>query len=90
MSETEYAVLARVGKCSVDGLPTELFFPEGSSRHIVSQEAKAKLVCAECPVSNLCLQVALVNDEYGVWGGTTRKERKALGRNSKYKGIPIK
>ena len=52
----------------------ELFFPEkgGSTR-------AAKRVCAGCPVRAQCLEHALAHDErYGVWGGTSERERRRL------------
>lgn len=40
----------------------------------------AKRVCKEeCPVLDKCLEFALQTDQpYGVWGGTTERERKHL------------
>lgn len=54
----------------------EAFFPEkgGSVRD-------AKSVCRSCEVQAECLDYALLNDErFGVWGGTSEKERRALRR----------
>lgn len=52
---------------------TELFFPE---KVTVEQAAKAKLVCAQCPVQTDCLDMAYRNDERdGIWGGLTPLER---------------
>lgn len=37
--------------------------------------------CAGCPVINQCLQYALDNnEEHGIWGGTTPKDRAQLLR----------
>lgn len=42
---------------------------------------RAKLVCAGCPVRTECLADALDNRvEFGVWGGMTERERRALLR----------
>lgn len=38
--------------------------------------ARAKLVCAGCPVQADCLAYALAGGEHGVWGGTTDDERR--------------
>ena len=40
-----------------------------------------KRLCAKCPVKDLCLEFALVNEEHhGLWGGLTPRERQALRR----------
>ena len=44
---------------------------------------RAKMVCAGCPVKAQCLADALDNrTEFGVWGGMTERERRALLRRS--------
>ena len=52
------------------------FFPQTRS------ETEAALaVCAICPVRDECLEHALeTNERFGIWGGTTEKERRALSR----------
>ena len=46
-----------------------------------AQQNKAKQVCAACPVRTECLAEALDNQiEWGVWGGMTERERRALLR----------
>lgn len=61
----------------------ELFFPEGNSENLVVQlqiEA-AKTVCRRCPVRTACLDWAEdTGQKFGVWGGTTEKEREAMRR----------
>lgn len=54
----------------------EVFFPEkGESTR------DAKRVCGACWVRSACLDYALQNDEqYGVWGGLSKKERDAEKR----------
>ncbi|HZQ56387.1 MAG TPA: WhiB family transcriptional regulator [Acidimicrobiales bacterium] len=59
----------------------ELFFPVGVTGPAVPQIAAAKAVCADCAVRAACLEFAIVtNQEYGVWGGTSEEERRALRR----------
>ncbi len=42
---------------------------------------RAKQVCGQCPVRTECLAEALDNGiEWGVWGGMTERERRALLR----------
>lgn len=63
---------------------TELFFPEvGKGR---SDGTRAKHICwNECPVQQACLDYALsypVNqDDLGIWGGYSAKERRQLRRH---------
>ena len=46
-----------------------------------AEQNKAKAVCAGCPVRTECLAEALDNQiEWGVWGGMTERERRALLR----------
>jgi WhiB family redox-sensing transcriptional regulator len=45
------------------------------------EQRTAKVVCRECPVALECLADALDNrTEFGVWGGMTERERRALLR----------
>ena len=61
----------------------ELFFPIGSTAAAVFQLAEAKQICARCPVQGPCLEWALLTGtEYGVWGGLSEDERRALGRRA--------
>jgi WhiB family redox-sensing transcriptional regulator len=54
--------------------PDELFV-RGAEQH------KAKQVCSACPVRAECLAEALDNEiEWGVWGGLTERERRAVLR----------
>ncbi|WP_210408142.1 WhiB family transcriptional regulator [Allokutzneria sp. NRRL B-24872] len=46
-----------------------------------AEQRKAKTVCMGCPVRTECLAEALDNRiEFGVWGGMTERERRALLR----------
>jgi len=43
------------------------------------REAKAKEICAECPVVDECLAYALaIREQHGIWGGLSENERRAL------------
>jgi WhiB family transcriptional regulator, redox-sensing transcriptional regulator len=45
------------------------------------EQNRAKLICRDCPVRTECLATALDNHiEFGVWGGMTERERRALLR----------
>ena len=53
----------------------ELFFPVGNT--------EAKAVCRTCKVIDACLKCALdTNQDYGVWGGLSEDERRALKRRA--------
>lgn len=52
----------------------EAFFPEKGSG------ADARKICADCPVRQQCLDMALNlrRNPDGIWGGTTMEERRAM------------
>lgn len=58
--------------------PDELFFPIGETGPYAVQAEQAKAVCRRCPVQVECLRTALTNNEAGVWGGMTDRERRNL------------
>jgi WhiB family transcriptional regulator, redox-sensing transcriptional regulator len=46
-----------------------------------AEQNRAKLICNDCTVRSECLSEALDNRiEWGVWGGMTERERRALLR----------
>jgi len=52
-----------------------------------AEQNKAKQVCGACPVRTECLAEALDNQiEWGVWGGMTERERRALLRRRPQSG----
>lgn len=53
------------------GMNTDLFYDPGTIN-------EAKKVCATCTLRMECLDYAMANDELGVWGGTTQRERNRL------------
>lgn len=75
------------------GMNTEIFFGKeyhGRQRHRPTLTAidirRAKAVCAVCPVMEECFRFAMENDEeYGVWGGTTHRERERLRQSRAYR-----
>jgi WhiB family redox-sensing transcriptional regulator len=57
----------------------DLFFPISGSGPALGQVARAKAVCADCPVRTDCLSYALAADPMqGVWGGMSEEERRLL------------
>ncbi len=68
------------GRCrEVD---VDVFFPPSHFEHKPereAREARAKAVCAQCPVKVECLDWALaVREPHGVWGGCSESERKQI------------
>ena len=63
------------GKCH--GAASVFFTGHGEWKKVLL----AKATCATCPVKVPCLEYALANFEaFGVWGGTSPEERKAIRR----------
>ena len=63
------------------GMDTAAFFHPDAERGSSKQrrDAKAKAICACCPVVEQCRSHALqVHEPYGVWGGLTADERARL------------
>jgi WhiB family redox-sensing transcriptional regulator len=59
----------------------EIFFPVGFSGPALAQAELAKTICIPCPILAECLNYALANAiEFGVWGGMSEQERRALLR----------
>ncbi|MHB1762637.1 MAG: WhiB family transcriptional regulator [Acidimicrobiales bacterium] len=75
-AEAELCSWADQGRCR--GLDPDMFFPEAGV--LSATIAAAKAVCAECPVRSECLAWALRHEKFGIWGGTSAKERRALRR----------
>ena len=66
-------------------LPTEMFFYTDGERgpRRKNRENAAKAVCASCPVIAACRAHALaVQEPYGIWGGLSEDERRALKRRA--------
>jgi WhiB family redox-sensing transcriptional regulator len=43
------------------------------------REARAKAICAACPVRKPCLEYALrIREPHGIWGGLNEAERRQL------------
>ena len=63
----------RLGRCA--GTNPDALFVQGKAQRA------AKIICKGCPVVAECLADALDNrTEFGVWGGMTERERRALLR----------
>lgn len=70
LQDQSWAALAACAKSSPDDL-----FVQGAAQR------QARAVCFSCPVRIMCLADALDNRvPFGVWGGLTERERRALLR----------
>ena len=57
----------------------EMYFPEKGGAGATQYEFKmAKKICGTCMYKVECLNWAVNNDERGIWGGTTERERRGL------------
>lgn len=67
------------GKAACEGLPTEMFYKieEKNVRKIVDMKI-FRDVCATCPIWADCLGYAVRSEDWGVWGGMTTEERRAM------------
>jgi WhiB family redox-sensing transcriptional regulator len=62
------------GKCRE--MPPATFFPSDGIGVQVAQR-----ICADCPVSETCLEYALAHRiDHGVWGGRSERERRRILR----------
>jgi WhiB family redox-sensing transcriptional regulator len=61
------------------GKETGSFFPDPTVSNMNEQIRKLKSLCAACPVRIDCLSTAIKhNEEFGVWGGYSTRERKKI------------
>jgi WhiB family redox-sensing transcriptional regulator len=71
-----------------DGAPNHLFFPPDEEHHREPvpdrdrREDQALAYCYDCPIRPACLTWALTNNEPGIWGGTTDRDRARLRRRA--------
>jgi len=73
--DAHWTASAACGKGAKQNVSPEAMFVEGSAQR------EARSVCTGCPVRLDCLAEALDNRlDFGVWGGMTERERRALRR----------
>lgn len=56
-------------------IDTELFFPTNGEQ---AQAEAAKRICKKCPHLAECFEWALNYERFGVWGGTSPRERQRI------------
>ncbi len=62
------------------GIPTDMFCPR--DEHPGDAPAAVR-ICNRCPIRRACLDWAVTNDEQGIWGGTTDRQRAAIRRRTR-------
>lgn len=69
-------------KAACRGPQSAIFFPPSHFERKdekEAREARAKDICATCPVQGPCLDYALrIREPHGIWGGLNEVERKQL------------
>jgi len=62
------------------GEPTDWWFPVVHDKATIANARQAIAICRQCPVVNQCLNYALRNEGFGIWGGMTEREREVERR----------
>jgi WhiB family transcriptional regulator, redox-sensing transcriptional regulator len=69
-------------KAACRGPQASVFFPPSHFERKdekEAREARAKAICAACPVRRPCLDYALrIREPHGIWGGLNEVERKQI------------
>lgn len=65
------------------GRDLDLFYAESGPA-----VTKAKASCAVCPVVRECRDWAVTREEFGIWGGTTARERVGIRRERGLRLVP--
>jgi WhiB family redox-sensing transcriptional regulator len=67
------------------GAPSYIFIPDNEAPY----PSKAAMeYCNGCPVRSDCLAAAFLNNEQGVWGGTSTWQRRQMARTRKRQTCP--
>jgi WhiB family redox-sensing transcriptional regulator len=80
MSKAEYPDFFEKGEPHCASADPDAFFPETGVGDSTTMVVLAKKICASCPYVIECLAWAMENEELGIWGGTTARERSRLRR----------
>jgi hypothetical protein len=78
-------------------MDTELWYPPRDKAKYKNIADKSKAVCfgkdgkSECPVRLQCLLYAdRMDEQHGIWGGMSHRERNALKRKAAKQGLSLK
>lgn len=56
-----------------------------------TKQSKVQMrICEECPVFELCRDYAMLHEDYGVWGGTTDRQRKKFRKTPEFEKLAYK
>jgi WhiB family transcriptional regulator, redox-sensing transcriptional regulator len=67
-----------LGACK--GMPVGVFYPDSTKKDFQVLLKKAIGICNGCPVQQECLEYALQNERFGVWGGVSERGRVRIKR----------
>jgi WhiB family redox-sensing transcriptional regulator len=67
-------------KAACEGAPTNLFYIIEEDKRVINLVGyePTRRICGTCPIWKECLNYAMANEGYGMWGGLISKERNAL------------
>jgi WhiB family redox-sensing transcriptional regulator len=65
------------------GEPTDWWFPVVTDKETIANARAAIQICKQCPIIKQCLNYALRNEGFGIWGGMTEREREVERRRQK-------
>lgn len=71
----------RYGNCA--GKQTNIWYPDNAAGLIAP-----RAICEDCPVTSECLDHALRHEKYGVWAGTSERQREELRRRRHITVVP--
>ena len=66
--------------CADNRVNPELFYADDCQQPDKAVVEQARAICIQCPVRVPCLQWALQNEDFGMWGGLTANERRDFKR----------
>ena len=78
-SDARTAPFGWMSRGACQGEDPELFFPIAVKGSVLRLVSAAKAVCQALAARAACLSYGLETSQDGIWGGTTREERRACG-----------
>lgn len=58
----------------------EFFYPDEDNPRDITMYSAARKICSNCEVKDECLEWAVKHENFGMWGGTTPRERATIRR----------